>query len=136
MTARVVRMLNGEDVIADVKEVRKEEDGPAFAYRLTQPYTISIQQPPEVLFEADEHAAPVDFDSLEVEFTVWVPFSAEEHIFVPLPSVQFIYKPMNSLVEKYNQLLNHGKDPNFEDGTVTILDRKDDGTGRGTVIAD
>ena len=61
MTARVVRMLNGEDVIADVKEVRKEEDGPAFAYRLTQPYTVAIQSAPEVLFETDEHAAPVDF---------------------------------------------------------------------------
>lgn len=136
MSARVVRMLNGEDVIADVKEVRKEEDGPAFAYRLTQPYTVAIQQPPEVLFESDEHAAPVDFTHLDIEFTVYVPFAAEEHIFVPLPSVQFIYKPSEALVEKYQQLLNHGKNPDFEDGSVTILDRKDNGTGRGTESLD
>ena len=109
MSARVVRMINGEDVIADVKEVRESNDGPALAYKLTQPYTVTISQPPEVTFETDEETAITDFTHLDVEFTVYVPFSAEEHIFLPLPSVMFIYKPSENLVEKYNQLLDHGK---------------------------
>ena len=106
MSARVVRMINGEDVIADVKEVRESNDGPALAYKLTQPYTVTIQQPPEVTFETDTETAITDFTQLDVEFTVYVPFSAEEHIFLPLPSVMFIYKPSDNLVEKYNQLLD------------------------------
>ena len=109
MSARVVRMINGEDVIADVKEVREKNDGPALAYKLTQPYTVTIQQPPEVTFETDEATGITDFNSLDVEFTVYVPFSAEEHIFLPLPSVLFIYKPSTQLEEKYTQLLNHGQ---------------------------
>ena len=63
MSARVVRMLNGEDVIADVKEVREKNDGPALAYKLTQPYTVTIQQPPEVTFETDEATGITDFNS-------------------------------------------------------------------------
>ena len=77
MSARVVRMINGEDVIADVKEVRESNDGPALAYKLTQPYTVTIQQPPEVTFETDAETAITDFTQLDVEFTVYVPFSAE-----------------------------------------------------------
>ena len=112
MTTKIVRMLNGEDVIADVKEVREKDDGPALAYKLTQPYTVTIQQPPEVTFETDEETNITDFTALDVEFTVYVPFSAEEHIFLPLPSVLFIYKPSDQLVEKYELLLNHGKTNN------------------------
>ena len=46
MSARVVRMINGEDVIADVKEVRESNDGPALAYKLTQPYTCLLYTSP------------------------------------------------------------------------------------------
>ena len=136
MTVRVARMLNGEDVIADIKEVRQKEDGPAMAYKLTQPYTVTVQQPPEVLFEEDEHAAPVDFTSLDVEFTVYIPFSAKEYVFVPLPAIQFIYEPSEQLIEKYQQLLNHGKTTDLEDGSVTLLTGDDDGIGRGAVSLD
>ena len=65
MSARVVRMINGEDVIADVKEVRESNDGPALAYKLTQPYTVTIQQPPEVTFETDAETAITDFTQLD-----------------------------------------------------------------------
>ena len=38
MSVKVVRMQNGEDVIADVKEMRQSEEGPAMAYKLEFPY--------------------------------------------------------------------------------------------------
>ena len=48
MSARVVRMINGEDVIADVKEVRESNDGPALAYKLTQPTPLQFNNLPRL----------------------------------------------------------------------------------------
>ena len=40
MSERVVRMQNGEDVIADVKEMRNPEGQP-IAYKLDFPYALT-----------------------------------------------------------------------------------------------
>ena len=42
MTVKVVRMVNGEDVIADIKEIRKDEETPgAVAYMFEKQYSYS-----------------------------------------------------------------------------------------------
>ena len=43
MTVKIVRMTNGEDVIADLKEIRKDEETPgAVAYVFEKPYTVPV----------------------------------------------------------------------------------------------
>lgn len=44
-------MQNGEDVIANVFEMRQGEDQPPLAYKLEMPYTMVIQAPAQNLLK-------------------------------------------------------------------------------------
>lgn len=137
MSVRVVRMQNGEDVIADVKEVRQGEDGPPLAYKLEMPYALMIRPPAQMLFEDGQQEEPDSIDSVDIEFQPFVPLSAKSYLFVPIPSVSFIYEAHENLIKKYNQLIKKDAEiADTEDGPELLFTGDGDGTGRGTESAD
>ena len=138
MTVRIVRMQNGEDVIADVYEMRSGENGPPIAYKLDKPYAIVIQEEQRNLFEEPTYDEdPKTLDSLDIEFTAYVPFSKNPHIFMPVQSVSFIYAPIDQVIDKYNELIAKHVEINVaEERPESVPDGDDDGTGRGTVDSD
>ena len=74
MTVKIVRMTNGEDVIADLKEIRKDEDTPgAVAYVFEKPYTVQIidNTQSQMLFEEPGDTtdpSPKKINDLEIKF--------------------------------------------------------------------
>ena len=137
MTVRIVRMANGEDVIANVFEMRQGEDQPPLAYKLEMPYTMVIQAPAQNLFEEPTYGEPTTLDNVDVEFQAFVPFSASPYIYVPLPSVSFIYTPLENVVSKYQELTAKNAEIDVvEERSESVPDGDDDGTGRGTVDPD
>ena len=137
MSVKVARMANGEDVIANVFEMRQGEDQPPLAYKLEMPYTMVIQAPPQNLFEEPTYGEPTTLDNVDVEFQAFVPFSASPYIYVPLPSVSFIYTPLENVVSKYQELTAKNAEIDVvEERSESVSDGEDDGTGRGTVDSD
>ena len=138
MTVRIVRMQNGEDVIANVFEMRQGEDQPPLAYKLEMPYTMVIQAPPHNLFEEPSYdEEPTTLNDVDVEFQAFVPFSASPFIYVPLPSVSFIYTPLPNVVSKYQELTAKNAEIDVvEERSESVPAGDDDGTGRGTVDSD
>jgi len=137
MSVRIVRMQNGEDVIADVYEMREGKDGPPLAYKLDRPYTFVIQRPQSLFEEAHYTDEPTTLDQLDVQFEAFVPFSKEPHVFLPIQSVSFIYSPIDQMADKYQELTaNHAEIDVVEERSESVPDGKDDGTGRGTVDSD
>lgn len=137
MTVRIVRMANGEDVIADVYEMRESEQAPPIAYKFVKPYTVVIQQQHNLFEEPEYTNEPKTLDHLDIEFTAYVPFSKSPHIFVPPTSVSFIYTPIDQVTDKYNELTaNHAEIDVVEERSESVPDGDDDGTGRGTEHSD
>ena len=133
MSVRIVRMQNGEDVIADVYEMRDSKEGPPLAYKLEKPYTVVIQENHNLFEEPSLQETSKTLDTIDMEFTAYVPFSKNSHIYIPIPSVTFIYNPIDQLIEKYNELT-------ASDVEITVVEERSehvpagetDGTGRGT----
>jgi len=133
MSVRIVRMQNGEDVIADVYEMRDSKEGPPLAYKLERPYTVVIQEKHNLFEEPSLQESPKTLDTIDMEFTAYVPFSKSSHIFIPIPSVTFIYNPIDQLIEKYNELTSSDAEITVvEERSEHVPDGDADGTGRGT----
>tara|TARA_A100001201_G_scaffold104796_1_gene89791 strand:+ start:1322 stop:1735 length:414 start_codon:yes stop_codon:yes gene_type:complete len=107
MTVKVVRMVNGEDVIADIKEIRKDEDTPgAVAYMFEKPYSVQILEPTEMLFEERAAtAAPQKVNDLDLKFYPYCPLSVKPEVVVAVHQVALIYDPHPSVMEKYIDLI-------------------------------
>jgi|TARA_B100000073_G_scaffold21750_1_gene17158 hypothetical protein len=107
MTVKVVRMVNGEDVIADIKEIRKDEETPgAVAYMFDKPYAVQILEPTEMLFE--ERASteePQKVNELDLKFYPYCPLSNKPEIVVAVHQVALIYDPHPSVSGKYLELI-------------------------------
>lgn len=113
MTVRIVRMQNGEDVIADLKEVRDPESNNPVAYKLDYPYALTIRAPQGMLFE---DASEIKMDKMDIEFQAYVPLSKNSYVFLPISSVAMIYEPNDTLVTQYKQLVaENGKDLDSEE---------------------
>ena len=137
MSVRVVRMQNGEDVIADVYEMRDGKDGPPLAYKLDKPYCVVIQEQRNLFEEPEYSAESKTLDQLDIEFTAYVPFSKNPHIFMPVNNVSFIYAPIDALIEKYQELTAENAEIDVvEERSESVPAGDDDGTGRGTVDSD
>ena len=133
MSVRIVRMQNGEDVIADVYEMRDDREGPPLAYKLDKPYTVVIQAKHNLFEEPSYDEEPKTMDQIDIEFQPYVPFSKSPHIYLPLPSVTFIYNPIDQVIEKYNELTSSDAEITVvEERSEHVPDGDADGTGRGT----
>ena len=110
MTVKVARMQNGEDIVADIKEIRPEEGKSAIAYEFVDACTVSILRNTEEMFQ-ETTVDPMDcLGSIELEFFPWSPLSTGRNI-VTLYSVVSISDPHQNVevgwkqaIEKYNNL--------------------------------
>ena len=56
MTIKIARMQNGEDVVANVKEVRANEtDTQALAYEFENPFTVTLLQSATDMIDGQQH---------------------------------------------------------------------------------
>ena len=116
-------MTNGEDVIADLKEIRKDEDTPgAVAYVFEKPYTVQIidNTQSQMLFEEPGDTtdpSPKKINALELKFYPYAPLAKNDSVIASVQHVSVIYDPHPSVLEKYIELVKAMEEP---DGKLEV----------------
>lgn len=125
MSVKVVRMQSGEDVIADVKEVRaSDESAVPLAYQFTQPYSVVIEQPADKMFDFQgEESDPDEMDLTDVQIKLfpWSPLTIGNNI-VSVVSVVSIGDPHENVESSYYAILGKHKPA----GMSVYFDEEDD----------
>ena len=115
MSVKVVRMQNGEDVIADVKEIRPEEGKSAIAYECLGAMAVQILRSTEDMFE--EKTDMESLGDIQLEFFPWSPLATGRNI-VTLYSVVAISDPHINVIEGWQQALEKYKSLRKDDAKV------------------
>ena len=122
MSVRVVRMRNGEDVIANVFEIAaKDEPERAVAFRMDHPYNVYVvETDPEILVESE---GVQKMSSPEIRFEPWAPLSKDRRVILRLDEIISAYDTYPEVIDKYNELVeaaNGRGDNNSGNGTGTV----------------
>ena len=111
MTVKLVMLKSGEDIIADVKEIKSEED--VIGYFFHDPLIVKMYSPeePVVLSEENgvesEHGTTKEISSkVGITFYPWVPLAAEKKIPCSADWVITIVEPMQNLKKLYQEKIN------------------------------
>ena len=114
MTVKLVMLKSGEDVIADVKEIKSNEE--VIGYFFHDPLIVKMYSPeePVVLSEENgvesEHGTTKEISSkVGITFYPWVPLSAEKKIPCSADWVITMVEPMQNLKKLYQEKIN-GRD--------------------------
>ena len=122
MTVKLVILKSGEDIIADVKEIKSEED--VVGYFFNDPLIVKMYSPeePVVLSEENgvesEHGTTKEISSkVGITFYPWVPLAAEKKIPCSADWVITIVEPMQNLKKLYQEKIN-GRDKGNQSSVV------------------
>ena len=114
MTVKLVMLKSGEDIIADVKEIKSGEE--VIGYYFHDPLIVKMYEPdhPTVLNEGttNEYSSKV-----KILFYPWVPLSSDSKIPCSADWVITITEPMSNLKKLYHKKID-GKQNNQD--TVII----------------
>ena len=115
MTVKLVMLKSGEDVIADVKEIKSVEQE-VIGYFFHDPLIVKMYSPeePVVLSEENgiesEHGTTKEISSkVGITFYPWVPLSAEKKIPCSADWVITMVEPMQNLKKLYQEKID-GRD--------------------------
>jgi hypothetical protein len=125
MSARIVRLQNGEDVIADVKEALNDET--LVGLLLTDPYQVFIQSD-RIMVETD---SPQKINDVQVQFLPWAPLSEKNEFLLRLEQLVTLYNPHPEILERYNQIIGVTNNDSEIDPIEPELDGVPSGTSDG-----
>ena len=117
MSVKVVRMQNGEDVVADVKEIRPEEGKSAIAYEFINAMAVQILRSTEDMFDETKSQDMESLGDIKLEFFPWSPLATGRNI-VTLYSVVAISDPHNNVIEGWQQAIEKYKSLKKDDAKV------------------
>ena len=122
MTVKLVMLKSGEDIIADVKEIKSEQD--VIGYFFHDPLIVKMYSPeePVVLSEENgvesEHGTTKEISSkVGITFYPWVPLAAEKKIPCSADWVITIVEPVENLKKLYQEKIN-GRDKGNQSSVV------------------
>ena len=115
MSVKVIRMQNGEDVVADVKEIRPESGKSAIAYEFLDAMVVTILRSTEDMFE--EKTEMESLGDIKLEFFPWSPLATGRNI-VTLYSVVAISDPHSNVIEGWQQAIVKYKSIKKDDAKV------------------
>ena len=123
MSVQLALLKSGEEVIADIKEYRDENDN-LVSYLFKEPYTIKIKTS-QLLVE--EEGTPKH----EVIYYKWMSLSKDTDIIVNKDWVVCITDPLDSIMKSYKERMNgRGNDSDGStDGRDGGTTGRDDGGG-------
>ena len=112
MTVKLVMLKSGEDIVADVKEIKSVEQE-VIGYFFHDPLIVKMYSPeePVVLSEENgvegEHGTTKEFNSkVGITFYPWVPLSAENKIPCSADWVITMVEPMQNLKKLYQEKID------------------------------
>lgn len=103
MTVQVARLKSGEDVIADIKEIRNK-DGDPVAYLFGQPRSLSLVKESELQFLTEEGSK--SSDDVRVVFSTFMPLSKDTESLIPFDWVVTIANPLDEVIKMYEENLD------------------------------
>jgi hypothetical protein len=119
MSTQLALLKSGEEVIADIKEIRQEKTDELISYLFKDPYCVKIKKS-EVLVENELKPKPKH----ELAYYKWMSLSKDDDIIVNRDWVVCITNPLDSVKKNYEEKMN-GRRSND-------TDRSTDGSGSGT----
>ena len=123
MSIQLVLLKSGEDVIADVKELRDDKDE-LISYVFKDPYKIKITMP-QVLMETKSKPKH------EAAFYKWMPLSKESDIIVNKDWIVCITDPIDTIKTLYEERINERRRSNDSNESGNGRDGGTRGSGDG-----
>ena len=117
MSVKVVRMQNGEDIVADVKEIRPESGKSAIAYEFIDAMSVQILRSTEDMFDETKSQDMESLGDIKLEFFPWSPLATGRNI-VTLYSVVAISDPHSNVIEGWQQAIEKYKSLKKDDAKV------------------
>ena len=117
MSIQLTLLKSGEEVIADIKEIRQEGTDELISYLFKDPYYVKIKTT-EVLVEQETRPKH------ELAYYKWMTLSKDNEIIVNKDWVVCITNPIDSVKQNYEERMN-GRRSNDSDGSS---DGRDGGT--------
>ena len=122
MTVKLVMLKSGEDIIADVKEIKSEQD--VVGYFFHDPLIVKMYSPEEPVVLSEENGVESDHGTTKeisskvgITFYPWVPLAAEKKIPCSADWVITIVEPMQNLKKLYQEKIN-GRDKGNQSSVV------------------
>ena len=113
MTIKLVMLKSGEDIIADVKEIKSNED--VIGYYFDFPLVVKMYQPEEPTLLTEDGSNKEYSSKFNVRFYPWIPLTKDSKVPCSADWVVTIVEPLEKLKKQYQEKLN-GK--NNQDPTV------------------
>ena len=111
MTVKLVMLKSGEDIIADVKEIKSEQD--VVGYFFHDPLVVKTYSPEEPVVLSEESGSVKDYGTTKefsskvgITFYPWIPLAAENKIPCSADWVITMVEPMENLKKLYQERLD------------------------------
>ena len=117
MSTQLALLKSGEEVIADIKEIRQESTDELVSYLFKKPYCVKIKTS-QILVEQESRPKH------ELAYYKWMSLSKDDDIIVNKDWVVSITEPLDSVKKNYEEKMN-GRRSNDTDGSSN-------GSGSGT----
>ena len=114
MSIKLVMLKSGEDIIADVKEIKSNED--VIGYYFDFPLVVKMYQPEEPTLLTEDGSNKAFSSKFHVRFFPWIPLSEDKEIPCSADWVITMVEPVKKLKLQYQESLNNGK--NDKNSTV------------------
>ena len=104
MSVKLVMLKSGEDIIADVKELKTEEG--VVGYFFHDPLIIKMYQPEEPTVLNEEGSSRQYASKISVQFYPWIPLTSESKIPCSADWVVTIVEPVQNVKALYQERLD------------------------------
>tara|TARA_Y100000592_G_scaffold47098_1_gene74833 strand:+ start:215 stop:565 length:351 start_codon:yes stop_codon:yes gene_type:complete len=107
MTVKLVMLKSGEDIIADVKEIKSNDV--VIGYYFDHPLIIKMYEPKEPTLITEDGSNKAFSSKFHVRFFPWIPLSEDKEIPCSADWVITIVEPLEKLKLQYQEKLKNGK---------------------------
>ena len=104
MSVKLVMLKSGEDIIADVQEIKSNEE--VVGYYFNDPLIIKLYQPEQPTVLNEEGSLKQYSSKVDITFYPWIPLSKDSKVPCSADWVVTIVEPMNKLKQQYQERVN------------------------------
>ena len=105
MTVKLVMLKSGEDVIADVKEIKSNEE--VIGYYFDNPLLVKMYESENEPTVLNEGSTTKEYSSKgDITFYPWIPLSKDNKVPCSADWVVTIVEPMDKLKQQYQERVN------------------------------
>ena len=105
MSAKLLLLKSGEEVITEAKEIVNPETKEPMGYHLHKPFRLDIvSNDGGIVFNNEK--------GYQISWFPWAPLSKDKDFFLPSEHVITAYDPLDSIVDQYVQAI---KEENYEE---------------------